>query len=386
MVFGSEIVTIDDVIPFQPPPAAEAADVPIICCDTIDDDENRMQQGDADVTPPAGPAQPSADIITDLSVDPSLAALPPSASAVAPVLSEGLLAQIGHLIATANATQTINLLGPVENLTKRVEALNLQQNEKINQLNARIDSLVNRLDILESGPSASSHTDGKDSDSPLKRGRFASGPPAATNFPPASQASATQEKAKSPACLRSRGFEYKLPKPDMIAVAKHLCSHINIIAFVKEIHCSAIAGSCVVEFNSEQDARHSLELSKNGDTTWFDSATSMKTNLFFAYDESADIRAMGSALHHVYDSVNKLIVPHGPRGTSIQTNRRQGLLQLVVNKRFYPIFQISTSNCGESFEFVERKGRWNSFKIPSFVTNDMLTAIKADMATNELFK
>jgi len=362
MPFGSEVMAIttqEEEIPFPSPANGEHVSVP--SSDAMSEEETPCLLGTGGCpTPPA----PTPD---------------------AQVLPNDMVSRIEQLIAHSHANLTRNVLGAVDNLANRVEALNIQQDHKINQLNARIDSLVTRLDTLENGPSAASGCGEGTAGSPVKKGRSNPGTPSSKNSHPVSQASATQEKATNPACLRLRGFQYKLPKPDMIDVAKKLCKHIKIDSAVRDIHCSAIAGSCVVEFNTEQDARNSLELSKRSDTIWDDEETHEKVKLFFSYDESSEIRAMGSALHHIYDAVNKHIVPHGPKDTAIQTNRQQGLLQLKFNRRFYPLFQIGTSDDGESFHFIERVGRWKTFKIPPFVTPAMLDAVKTEVSAKELF-
>jgi hypothetical protein len=155
---------------------------------------------------------------------------------------------------------------------------------------------------------------------------------------------------------------------------------------VTEVHSAAIAGSCVVEFLSEKDSSSAFDAAQKDGCQWTDPQTSLKVKLFFSQEEGAEVRSYGSALHYLYDSVNKHIVPHGPSGTRIQTNRRHGLLQLVVNKRFYPIFQIESTDNGESFHFVEKRGRWNNFRIPDFVSSEMLKLVKDEVSQNELFK
>ena len=81
--------------------------------------------------------------------------------------------------------------------------------------------------------------------------------------------------------MRLKGFEYKLPKSDVIDIAKKLCSHIKIDHVGKEIHSSAIVGPCVVDFVSELDARYSLKSSKKADTTWLDPETASPVKLYF---------------------------------------------------------------------------------------------------------
>jgi hypothetical protein len=270
--------------------------------------------------------------------------------------------------------------------------MNSQHDVKMLDLFDRIGRLSSRLDRVESNGAASSSNGNQPigaapAPSPQKRGRFSPrGPSSSAEFPPTPAAQTpTDTKASNPACLRLRGFQYKLPKADMIEVATSMCLHLKIEHSIKEIHSAAIAGSCVLEFNSDMDARVGFLSAEKADTDWKDPATGQVTTLFLSRDESSDVRAMGSALHIVYDSVNQHIVPLGPSGTKIQTDRKQGLLQLVVNKRFYPIFQLETLNAGESFQFIERKGRWKSFVLPPFVTQDSLDAVRTDVSSSPLF-
>ena len=202
-------------------------------------------------------------------------------------------------------------------------------------------------------------------------------------------ATPNQGKARKPECLRLKGFDFKLPKPDMICVAKGLMKHLDMISSVKEFHCSAIAGSCVVEFNSPLDARKTLDLSKDADTKWHDSETDTTSELFFSYDESSEVRAFGTALHFLFDSVEKHILPHAPKGSGIQTDKVRGLIQLrfgrIGHARFFPLLQIGTSDGGLSFYFIEKRGRWMGFKVPPFVTPEMLTCVKNEMLALDLF-
>ena len=87
----------------------------------------------------------------------------------------------------------------------------------------------------------------------------------------------------------------------------------------------------------------------------------------------------------MYDATSKFVLPHAPAGTQLSTDRARGLLQLVYKKRYFPILQIQTENEGRSYTFVERRGRWSIFKLPDFVTEEMLAKVKAEACTNELF-
>ena len=302
--------------------------------------------------------------------------------------------------ATSRASQTqfldqnAKLVDGMTEISNRLQTFQLDQNEKIKNLNSRLDSLTNRLTDLESGPSHSSgHAAGSFEDgspSPAKKGRVGSAQHRSQSSPPVvrdsqSTLTNTQEKAKNPCCIRLRGFPFKLPKNDMISLAKQLCEHLQVNANILDYHASAFAGSCVVEFLTEAHARKALEISKVSNTKWKDPVSKLDCDLFFAYDESAEVRAYGHALHLLYDSAAKHIIPHCPSGTHLKTHRKAGLLEVVYQKRVYPIFSITSPDNGESFHFVERRGRWNTMKPPEFVSQAMLAAVRADTAELDLF-
>ena len=288
----------------------------------------------------------------------------------------------------------------VGRLTDKMDTMFSAQNKKDQALTSRIDSLVSRLDDFEKRSTAHSsglnvdHGNGASVSPPSKFGRIGPPPDAASSskfrFGASSPGlfsgptSNTQEMAKRATCLRLRGFKYKLPKPDMVAVATKLCKHVGIPdGSIITIHSSAIAGSCVVEFVTEQDTKDALQSSKSTDLTWTDPVTRENSVLYFAYDESEEVRMFGRAIHTLYDSIAKHIIPHGPPGTKFQSHRAKGLVQLGIQGRFYPIFQIGTNDDGATFQFIEKKGRWISPMLPPpWVTHEMLATVKNETSTN----
>lgn len=57
----------------------------------------------------------------------------------------------------------------------------------------------------------------------------------------------------------------------------------------------------------------------------------------------------------------------------------------MVGKRFYPILQIEANESCDLFSFTEKKGRWTSFKLPQFVSTEMIAAVKAEVSKGDMF-
>ena len=196
------------------------------------------------------------------------------------------------------------------------------------------------------------------------------------------------EQARKPQCLRLKGFTCHLVKKDLLEVARAFCVSLGVDKDVSECHSSAVAGSCVVEFSSEAAAKHALEMSKHpsADCAWQDPKTNIVSTLFFSFDESSELRAWGTGLRVVYDAAWKHIVSLAPQGTSLQTDKPRGVLKLVCDGRFYPIFTIDSDNGGQTFRFVERRGRFSPIRIPPFVTADSIELVKKECLSDPLFQ
>ena len=195
--------------------------------------------------------------------------------------------------------------------------------------------------MIESGRSQSSgypntQSDEGDSPSPRKVGRFSKPPnshspaPAPSTSPPHLPKSGlltgaptpTQLQAQKPNSLRLRGFQCKLTKKDMVQLAGQLMTHAGIAPdSILEFHCSGIASSCVVEFVSESHFRKALDLSKSVQWKWDDPVTSVRHSLFFSIEESSESRAVGAALHILWDSALQHLIPSCLLGTALQTNK-----------------------------------------------------------------
>ena len=91
---------------------------------------------------------------------------------------------------------------------------------------------------------------------------------------------------------------------------------------------------------------------KNISLDWRDPDNQEVHKLKFCRDESAETRAMGAALHYLYDAVAKIILPLAPSGARVSTNKPKGIIQLVIGRRYYPLLQIWTSAMSAG------SGRW----------------------------
>ena len=298
-----------------------------------------------------------------------------------------------------------SLQSGISKLTDQLLNLSIKQEQTNKELHSRIDQLAQRLSSVENAKDSNPNQrpDDPNEGSPSKRFKNVYGahsnsspppvfpgslPPMSSAGPsnvfPAPSPSIPNEQAKKPTCLRLKGFQYKLPKPDMISLTTRLLKHAGVDdKCIKDMFCEPVAGSCVVEFITELDARKALDLSKNPPVEWFDAITQSKHKLYMSYDESKQVRAMGSAFRPVYDAINQIIVPSCPTGTFIRTNRAQGNIQICVSGRFYPLFQIGSDDGGSTFHFIERRGRWGTpMPPPDCITKEMLEAVKQETSTN----
>ena len=284
----------------------------------------------------------------------------------------------------------------ISGITGRMDKLTISCNQSTELLNAKFDQLSSRIDVLEKDKTRSAeppHNMFDDEGSaPRKVGRFVKPSnisQAQSPAPPDPHVSKsgllsntptpTQVKAMKPTCLRLRGFQCQLPKKDMIDLASQLCVHAGIAHdSIVDIHSSNIAASCVVEFISESHTRKALQLSKAAKWTWKDPITEIIHNLFFSYDESQESRNVGQALHVLWDSAAKHILPNCPTGTLLSIQKAKGELIINIQGRGYTLVTIAFADNESSFKLVQKKGRWANSLPHAHVTQPMIQAVIAE--------
>ena len=199
-----------------------------------------------------------------------------------------------------------HVLTAVDKTNALVSSMQLQNTMKFDDLNKRFEQLHERLLEVESKPSIPVLPSGS---LPAASSGGPTGAGKGSNGKGKGKPDATSDQAKKPNCLRLKGFTCHLPKPDMIAAAKMFCTQVGIDheQEISNFFSGAIAGSCVLEFVCESAARKAFDLSRlpSADKGWIDPETSVSKDLFLSFDESAELRAWGSALHVVYDAVWK---------------------------------------------------------------------------------
>ena len=82
----------------------------------------------------------------------------------------------------------------------------------------------------------------------------------------------------------------------------------------------------------------------------------------------------------------KRVIPSASLGTSLNTDKPRGFLKIVHKERFYPILQIDSIDGGKTFFFAEKKGRFSPLKPPSYITQELIDAVKADVLKDPLFQ
>ena len=90
-------------------------------------------------------------------------------------------------------------------------------------------------------------------------------------------------------------------------------------------------------------------------------------------------------LHFLFDAAASIILPHAPQGARINADRLRGLLQIVIGRPFYQVLQIKTDD-GEVFDFVEQiPSRTPSFKLPGFITPELIDQVKDEGRKQRMF-
>ncbi len=194
-----------------------------------------------------------------------------------------------------------------------------------------------------------------------------------------------QGEAKNPCALRLKGFDCMYTRPDLKIAATEVIQALGFDdkAIVSTIHASGNAYSCVIEFNSEEDADKVFkEARKHGSILWSENETSGKQTLKITHDESREVARMGAALRVLWDNTLEelnTVIPKQKFGLSCARNA--SLLVLVLGKRRYPIFKLEENI--DTFIFAEKNSRCSP---PKWITSEMLDRIKKKTLEDELFE
>ena len=194
-----------------------------------------------------------------------------------------------------------------------------------------------------------------------------------------------EDKARNPNCARLEGFTCKLPKGDLTQAAKDFLAHFQLEDKFVNIHAGNVAGSCVIEFETLEVAKKAIDLSREAKVNWAEPDATETHPLFLSWDESEESRALGRALHFAYDAAAASIIPHCPAGSRLNTDKTRGLLNVVVGHRFHTVIciEIDTGNEGQYHISGPRKN--GSFKLPSYITEDMIDTTIAKAKKEPIF-
>ena len=196
----------------------------------------------------------------------------------------------------------------------------------------------------------------------------------------------SDEKARNPNCVRLKGFLCKLPKSDLIVAAQEFISHFQLEHTVTTYHAGNVAGSCVVEFNTQLDAKKAVELSKGADKILWTEGNGLEPHpLFLCWDESEESRALGRALHFAWDAAFETIIPTCPSGSKLNTDKSRGNLNVVIGKRFYTILCIEIDEADPEQFNISGPRKNGSFKLPNFITTEMIDAVIAQTRKEPIF-
>ena len=196
----------------------------------------------------------------------------------------------------------------------------------------------------------------------------------------------TEEKARNPNCVRLKGFLCKLPKADLLIAAHEYIIHFQLEGNVTATHAGNIAGSCVIEFNTQLDAKKAVELSKAAERiNWTEGVGLAPHPLFLCWDESEESRALGQALHFAWDAAFDTIIPKCPEGSKLNTDKSRGNLNVVIGKRFHTVIsiEIDEANPGQFNISAPRKN--GSFRLPDFITAEMIDEVIAQTRKEPIF-
>ena len=189
--------------------------------------------------------------------------------------------------------------------------------------------------------------------------------------------SGADQKAMKPNCCRLKGFCCRFPRDDIKGIAVEFLKHMKIETHFVEAHAGSVTASVVCEFVSQDDAKKAVEISKaSGKIQWKENGSDLVHNLFLCWDESAESRAAGIALHFLYDAAKEIIVPKCPAGSTLGCDKGHGILQIAIARRYHTIAQIEADpEDPESFRIMERKG--TTFVLPPYITEEMVSNVIA---------
>ena len=138
-------------------------------------------------------------------------------------------------------------------------------------------------------------------------------------------------------------------------------------------HAGGIANSCVIEFSSSEFANSAFSVSQNSKWGWDDPVSKTRHELFLSRDESAENRAIGAALHILWDSAYKHILSKNcPAGATLRTFKPHGELNLVESGRAFTLVQIEFAHDEKSFRVVPRK---NDTFFPEYIDTACIDAV-----------
>ena len=144
----------------------------------------------------------------------------------------------------------------------------------------------------------------------------------------------------------------------------------KVIAYLSQ----GCAASVVIEFISETIADNAFEIARTKTLSWSISSAYTPDVLKLTHGESRAVAAMGQALRVVLREAQEVILPNKPDGAKVTliTHRPRGLLQISIDGRIFPIFQVEEKE-EQLFYFGELRCR---FTRPEWITEAMIIEVK----------
>ena len=94
---------------------------------------------------------------------------------------------------------------------------------------------------------------------------------------------------------------------------------------------------------------------------------------------------MGRALHFAWDAAAASVLPFCPSGSKLNTDKTRGNLNVVIGHRFHTIICIEVDpDCEGQFSIAGPRKN-GSFKLPSFITSEMIDAVIAQTKKEPIF-
>ena len=270
--------------------------------------------------------------------------------------------------------------------TKMLNDNSNKQKTVVDSISSRLDAITSRLDVVEAGPSGSSGDTQSgeriSSSPPSRKNRFLK--PPTPGFQPQSgllstKPSKVDSEASKPNCLRMKGFKNGYVKKDLLKLSEDFIEYKGIDrSKIVEIHASATAKSSVFEFQTKIDANKAFQLSKQKPLTWTDPVTKLKHDLFLSRIESAEERAVGLAIHQLWNSAALHVLPNCPKDSKLSGDKNSGVLKIAVSDRWYDLLQIEFAQSLDTFKLVVKKGPLASPILPDCINQGMIDSIVKD--------